>query len=110
MIQKLELLTVLQYFTEPILIIIECKRLGHMQNSVVGSDLYVIVLNHVHSFTNNQSIVVNDALSDLDVPQHYWRNALWTNETKVELFGGNTQQLVCVWYKRAFHTRHPKVA
>ena len=27
----------------------------------------------------------------LDVPQRYWLNILWTVETKVELFGRNTQ-------------------
>jgi hypothetical protein len=26
----------------------------------------------------------------LDVPQRYWQNILWTNETTVQLFGRNT--------------------
>ena len=36
----------------------------------------------------------------LDVPQCYWQNILWTDETKVELFG--TQH--CVEIKQAQHT------
>uniref|UniRef100_A0A8C5QHB4 Transposase n=1 Tax=Leptobrachium leishanense TaxID=445787 RepID=A0A8C5QHB4_9ANUR len=31
------------------------------------------------------------AKEHLDVPQHYWQNILWTDETKIELFGKNTQ-------------------
>nr|ACI69337.1 Transposable element Tcb1 transposase [Salmo salar] len=27
----------------------------------------------------------------LDVPQRYWQNILWTDQTTVELFGRNTQ-------------------
>ena len=30
----------------------------------------------------------------LDVPQRYWLNILWTDETTVELFGRNTQHCV----------------
>ena len=30
----------------------------------------------------------------LDVPQRYWQNILWTDETTVELFGRNTQHCV----------------
>ena len=30
----------------------------------------------------------------LDVSQRYWQNILWTDETTVELFGGNTQHSV----------------
>ena len=30
----------------------------------------------------------------LDVPQRYWQNILWTDETTVELFGRNTQHYV----------------
>ena len=38
----------------------------------------------------------------LDVPQRYWQNIMWTDETKVELFGRNTQHYV--WRKKAQHT------
>ena len=34
----------------------------------------------------------------LDVPQRYWQNILWTDETRDELFGRNTQH--CVKIKR----------
>jgi hypothetical protein len=30
----------------------------------------------------------------LDVPQHYWQNILWTEETKDQLFGRYTQEYV----------------
>ncbi len=42
------------------------------------------------------------AKEHLDVPQHYWQNILWTDETKIELFGKNTQHYV--WRKKAQHT------
>uniref|UniRef100_A0A8C5WFT6 Transposase n=1 Tax=Leptobrachium leishanense TaxID=445787 RepID=A0A8C5WFT6_9ANUR len=42
----------------------------------------------------------------LDVPQHYWQNILWTDETKIELFGKNTQHYV--WRKKGTaHQHHP---
>uniref|UniRef100_A0A803JCJ7 Transposase Tc1-like domain-containing protein n=1 Tax=Xenopus tropicalis TaxID=8364 RepID=A0A803JCJ7_XENTR len=31
------------------------------------------------------------AKEHLDVPQQYWQNILWTDETKVEVFERNTQ-------------------
>ena len=31
---------------------------------------------------------------ELDVPQRYWQNITWTDETTVELFGRNTQCVV----------------
>ncbi|KAF7643573.1 hypothetical protein LDENG_00237070, partial [Lucifuga dentata] len=34
------------------------------------------------------------AKEHLDTPQHYWENVLWTDETKVELLGKNTQHYV----------------
>ena len=42
------------------------------------------------------------AKEHLDVPQHYCQNILWTDETKTELFGRNTQRYV--WRKKAQHT------
>lgn len=30
----------------------------------------------------------------LDVPQQFWQNILWTDETKIELFGRNTQRYI----------------
>ena len=38
------------------------------------------------------------AKAHLDVPQRYWKNILWTDETTVELFGRNTT--LCVEKKR----------
>jgi hypothetical protein len=40
----------------------------------------------------------------LDVPQSYWQNILWTDETKVVLFGRNTQQYV--WRKKGTAHQH----
>lgn len=31
----------------------------------------------------------------LDTPWWYWQNVLWTDETKIELFGNNTQHYIC---------------
>lgn len=39
------------------------------------------------------------SLKNLDVQQHYWQNILWTGETKMELFGVNTQHNA--WRKKA---------
>uniref|UniRef100_A0A3Q1JLH5 ST3 beta-galactoside alpha-2,3-sialyltransferase 1 n=1 Tax=Anabas testudineus TaxID=64144 RepID=A0A3Q1JLH5_ANATE len=39
------------------------------------------------------------AKEHLDLPQHYWQNILWTDETKIELFGKNTQHYV--WRKNS---------
>ena len=44
------------------------------------------------------------AKEHLDVPQHYSQNILWTDETKVELFGRNTQHYV--WRKKRHSTPH----
>lgn len=44
------------------------------------------------------------AQEHLDVPQQYWQNILWTDETKVELFGRNTQHYV--WRKRGTAHQH----
>jgi hypothetical protein len=38
------------------------------------------------------------AKEHLDVPQRYWQNILWTDESKVVLFGRNTQHYV--WRKK----------
>ena len=40
----------------------------------------------------------------LDVPQRYWQNILWTDETTVDLFGRNTQH--CVEKKGTAHHQH----
>uniref|UniRef100_A0A8C5LM91 Transposase n=1 Tax=Leptobrachium leishanense TaxID=445787 RepID=A0A8C5LM91_9ANUR len=44
------------------------------------------------------------AKEHLDVPQHYWQNILWTDETKIELFGNNTQHYV--WRKKGTAHKH----
>ena len=41
------------------------------------------------------------AKEHLDVPQRYWQNILWTDETKVELFERNTQHYP---WRKAQHT------
>lgn len=43
----------------------------------------------------------------LDTPQHYWENVLWTDETKVELFGKNTQHYV--WRKKGTAYQHENI-
>ena len=40
----------------------------------------------------------------LDTPQKFWQNMLWTDETKVELFGRNTQRHV--WRKNGTAHQH----
>uniref|UniRef100_A0A8C5PGB7 Uncharacterized protein n=1 Tax=Leptobrachium leishanense TaxID=445787 RepID=A0A8C5PGB7_9ANUR len=42
------------------------------------------------------------AKEHLDARQHYWQNILWTDETKIELFGKNTQHYV--WRKKGTNT------
>uniref|UniRef100_A0A3B3R2T1 Tc1-like transposase DDE domain-containing protein n=1 Tax=Paramormyrops kingsleyae TaxID=1676925 RepID=A0A3B3R2T1_9TELE len=44
------------------------------------------------------------AKEHLDVPQHYWQNIQWTDETKIELFGKNTQHYV--WRKKGSAHQH----
>ena len=44
------------------------------------------------------------AKEQLDVPQRYWQKNLWTDETKVELFGRNTQHYV--WRKKGTSHKH----
>jgi hypothetical protein len=44
------------------------------------------------------------AKEHLDVPQRYWHNILWTDETKVVLFGKNTQHYV--WRKKGTAHQH----
>uniref|UniRef100_A0A8C5R032 Transposase n=1 Tax=Leptobrachium leishanense TaxID=445787 RepID=A0A8C5R032_9ANUR len=44
------------------------------------------------------------AKEHLDVPQHYWQNILSTDETKIELFGKNTQHYV--WRKKGTAHQH----
>ena len=40
----------------------------------------------------------------MDVPQRYWQNILWTDETTVEMFGRNTQHYV--WRKKSTAHQH----
>uniref|UniRef100_A0A8C5LSX0 Transposase n=1 Tax=Leptobrachium leishanense TaxID=445787 RepID=A0A8C5LSX0_9ANUR len=44
------------------------------------------------------------AKEHLDVPQHYWQNILWADETKIELFGKNPQHYV--WRKKGTAHQH----
>uniref|UniRef100_A0AAR2ITL0 Transposase Tc1-like domain-containing protein n=1 Tax=Pygocentrus nattereri TaxID=42514 RepID=A0AAR2ITL0_PYGNA len=45
------------------------------------------------------------AREHLDVPEEYWDNVLWSDETKVELFGTNTTRRV---WRRVNAELHPK--
>lgn len=55
---------------------------------------------------------------DADVPEVYWKNVLWTDDTKVDVFGSSTSYPICEplwwqdhdlglfccrWLKMAFH-------
>lgn len=42
-----------------------------------------------------------------DVPQQFWDNILWTDETKIELFGRNTQRYV--WRKSGTAHQHQNI-
>ena len=46
------------------------------------------------------------AKEQLNVSQNYWQNILWTDETKVELFGRNTQHYL--WRKKRHNTPKSK--
>jgi hypothetical protein len=52
-------------------------------------------------FKKNIAARLKFAKEHLDVPQRYWQNILWTDETTVVLFGRNTQHCV---EKRRQHT------
>lgn len=41
---------------------------------------------------------------NLDIPQHSWQNILCTDETKMDLFGRNTQRFVCGGVKKCHST------
>ena len=47
------------------------------------------------------------AKDHLDVPQQFWQNILWTDETKIELFGRNTQHYV--WRKNGTAHQHQNI-
>ncbi|KAF7644157.1 hypothetical protein LDENG_00226770, partial [Lucifuga dentata] len=47
------------------------------------------------------------AKEHLDTPQCYWENVLWTDETKVELLGKNTQHYV--WRKKGTAYQHENI-
>uniref|UniRef100_A0AAR2KM81 Transposase Tc1-like domain-containing protein n=1 Tax=Pygocentrus nattereri TaxID=42514 RepID=A0AAR2KM81_PYGNA len=54
--------------------------------------------------TQNNAAHLKFAKEHLDVPQHYWQNILWTDETKIELIGRNTQRYV--WRKKGTAHQH----
>ena len=54
-----------------------------------------------HCCPKNIAVRLKFAKEHLDAPQRYWQNILWTDETKVELFGRNTT--LC-GEKKAQHT------
>ena len=80
------------------------KSLEHANISVDESTIHkTLNKNGVHGRTSqkkphlsNINIVerLKFAKEHLDVPQRYWLNILWTDETTVELFGRNTQHYV----------------
>ena len=94
--------------------ILECqlKTLTHANISVDGSTIRTTLnKNGVHGRTPRKKPLLSkiniaarlkSAKVHLDVPQRYWQNILWTDETTVELFGRKTQQHV--WGKKAQHT------
>lgn len=47
------------------------------------------------------------AREHIDTPQRYWQNVLWTDETKIELFGKNTQHYL--WRRKATAYRHENI-
>ncbi|KAJ4924663.1 hypothetical protein JOQ06_003615 [Pogonophryne albipinna] len=80
------------------------KSLAHANISVDESTIRkTLNKNGVHGRTprrkpllsrKNIAARLKCAKEHLDVPQHYWQHILWTDETKVELFGRNTQRYV----------------
>uniref|UniRef100_A0A3B4X5Q9 Transposase Tc1-like domain-containing protein n=1 Tax=Seriola lalandi dorsalis TaxID=1841481 RepID=A0A3B4X5Q9_SERLL len=47
------------------------------------------------------------AKAHIDTPQRYWQNVLWTDETKIELFGKNTQHYI--WRRKGTAYRHDNI-
>lgn len=47
------------------------------------------------------------AKEHIDTPQRYWQNVLWTDETKIELFGKNTQHYI--WRKKGTAHHHENI-
>lgn len=61
---------------------------GCMEHDVHGRTLW----RKAFLSKGNITACLTAARKQLESPQHYWENVLWTDETKVELFGKNTQQ------------------
>ena len=47
------------------------------------------------------------AKEHIGTPQWYWQNVLWTDETKIELFGKNTQRYI--WHKKGTEHHHENI-
>uniref|UniRef100_A0AAR2K185 Transposase Tc1-like domain-containing protein n=1 Tax=Pygocentrus nattereri TaxID=42514 RepID=A0AAR2K185_PYGNA len=47
------------------------------------------------------------AKEHIDTSQRYWQNVLWTDETKIELFGKNTQRYI--WRKKGTAHHHKNI-
>ena len=83
------------------------KSLEHANISVDESTMRkTLNKNGVHGRTvpKNISASLKIAKVHLEVPQRYWENILWTDETTIELFGRNTQHYV--WRKKCTAHQH----
>ena len=99
--------------------ILECqlktyRNLWNMLTSVDKSTICkTLNKNGVHGRTSQKKPLLSQkniaarlkfAKEHLDVPQHYWQNIMWTDETTVELFRWNTQHYV--WRKKGTAHQH----
>ncbi|MBN3292713.1 TCB1 transposase, partial [Polypterus senegalus] len=50
---------------------------------------------------------LNFVKEHLDTPQQYWENVLWSDETKIELFGRNKQNFI--WRKKGTAYQHQNI-
>ena len=90
------------------------KSLEHANISVDDSTIRKSLnKNYVHGRTPRKETVLSKkniaarlrfVKEHLNVSQRYWQNILWTDETKVQLFGRNTQHYV--WRKKGTAHQH----
>ena len=55
---------------------------------------------------NDIAACLKFAKEHTDIPQQYWQNVLWTNETKIEQFGKNTQHNIWRRWGTAYHNEN----
>lgn len=57
-----------------------------------------------HCFPKRNAARLQFAKDNVDKPEGYWRNVLWTDETKIELFVLNEKRYVWKKEKKTLHS------